>query len=39
VIIKGPVGLMWFIHLRLLMLLGQELTKFLPENKKSWLEK
>ena len=32
--IKDPASLTWFIRHRLLMLLGQELTKILTKNKK-----
>ena len=31
---KDPTGLMWFVHHGLIMLLGQELTEILFENKK-----
>ena len=39
VTIKDLAGLVWFICQKSLMLLGQELTKILSENKKSWLRK
>jgi hypothetical protein len=34
VTIKDPAGLAWFVCHRSLMLLGQELTEILSENKK-----
>ena len=39
VTVKDPSGLAWFVRNRLSMLLGQELTEILSENKKSWLGK
>ena len=32
--VKDPADLVWFIHHRLLMLLGKEFTEILSENKK-----
>jgi hypothetical protein len=34
VTVQDPAGLAWFVHHRLLTLLGQKLTEILSENKK-----